>query len=205
MKYRINLYSAELKPKLDLFNLSFVAGLWALLLLVLVAVFSQQYQQTQASQQQLQQQNNTLAQLQAELGVKMEALRALKPDPQLQHQVSELEETVQAKKVLISKLGVLAQINSGDYAGLMQDLARYRQSQLWLQQIQVQDRNIFIQGGALSSQALPQWLDKLKQSKYFRGQQFEQARLYRDQDDTLLFEIGSVMTNGTDSNAGGGQ
>ena len=205
MKYRINLYSAELKPKLDLFNLSFVAGLWALLLLVLVAVFSQQYQQTQASQQQLQQQNNTLAQLQAELGVKMEALKALKPDPQLQHQVSELEETVQAKKVLISKLGVLAQINSGDYAGLMQDLARYRQSQLWLQQIQVQDRNIFIQGGALSSQALPQWLDKLKQSKYFRGQQFEQARLYRDQDDTLLFEIGSVMTNGTDSNAGGGQ
>ncbi|MDN4501928.1 PilN domain-containing protein [Alteromonadaceae bacterium BrNp21-10] len=193
MKYRINLYSADLKPKLELFSFSFVTVVWSLVLLALLLWGYVVYQQHHSIQLLSQQRAGELTQLQAQLTTRMTALKNRKPDPALQLKVIELQEAVQGKKLLLSKLGTLTEINSGDYAALMHDLANYRQPQVWLTHIQVQDRQVFLQGATVESQAIPQWLDKLRQSRFFRGQQFEQAKIYRDQDDGLRFDIGSVL------------
>lgn len=193
MKYRINLFPDELKPKLDLFTLNFVLVLWLVAGLGVLAFthYAQQvYIETQASTQKIQQEH---AKRKAMFDTLKQARDTRAQDPALLAQQKKLAGEERAKSLLLDELQGRQRLKNRGFSMLMRDLSKQHIKEIWLTQIAIEENKVRIEGGATDSSKVPFWVSKLRESEYFSGRHFAGARMYRNDDDELTFVLSSDL------------
>lgn len=193
MKNRVNLFPADLKPKLKLFTVNLVLLLWALSCVTLFAVsreYQKQYDDIQAQTRNIQEEFNS----------KSQALRMLKKarddraqDPALVAAVEKLQREATDKRLLLDELRGREQLKNQGFSMLMRDLSNQHVDNIWLTRINIEEQKIRIEGGTLESSSVPIWVNRLKSSDYFAGRSFAGARMFRDDSDELNFVISSDL------------
>jgi Tfp pilus assembly protein PilN len=189
MKNRVNLYHPEFHPKLRLLSLSIVLGVWMFTLFcggVLYFLESSKQQNFKSEiakiEQNKQQQEMLLEELQ-------NAVDNLKVDPKLLKQVEINQRLISLKKRVLNELAGQEGLKSNGFSNLMIDLASHNQTGLWLTHINLNGKNIVMEGAASDSALIPKWLNSLGQTDFFSGQEFADTRLYRDAEQQLNFVI----------------
>ena len=123
MKYRINLYPSELRPKVELLTITFVFIVWSVAALILF-VISNSYQQ---SYDDIQLQTRDTQNLHSEKTDKLQALTSerdnRKQDSSLVSRVEALQSEVRAKQLLLEELKGREQLKNHGFSLLMLDLA----------------------------------------------------------------------------------
>ncbi|UAA39084.1 PilN domain-containing protein [Paraneptunicella aestuarii] len=194
MKYRVNLFPQELKPKLQLMTLNFMLFIWGVSILVMFIFaehFQERYLATQKRTQTIQTDYNTKKTL-LETLTKARDNRA--QDPVLLESVKRLQDEERAKYLLLSELKGREQMKNQGFSVLMKDLAENHIPDIWLTRISISEQKIWIEGGALKSEKVPVWVSQLRESDYFRGRDFAGARMFRNEQDELSFVISSDLS-----------
>ncbi|MGY3941911.1 PilN domain-containing protein [Aeromonas tecta] len=192
MKRHINLYGAEFRPRRQWASLNQMALAWGICLLLLVIVaLGYGWQQQGVSRE--------LAQVRAVLDVRRGEAQRLDAelarhlaDGQLQQQLTDRQEELNAKQGLMRQLGTLSLQKSQGYAGVMADLARLRDPRLSLQRIEISDGHINLSGLAERSQDVPAWVNRFKQTPSLAGKQFGELTLSRDKGGQLAFQLSGI-------------
>ena len=189
MKTNVNLYSPEFRPKLRLLSLHFILSFWLISLCVCLSVyayFSYQHKQFSAEMDNVernkQQQIALLEQLKSEL-------KNLVVDPALLEKANKRQGTIKFKKRVLDEVEVQSKFTSHAFSDLMIELAANNKSGLWLTHIHIDKSDVMIEGAALSSALIPQWVNSLSNTKFFQGQEFSETRLYRDKAQQLIFVL----------------
>lgn len=193
MKYRINLFPAELEPKLDLFTLNFVMVLWLLAGLVIASTthyFQQISTETQTSIEKVQQEHSKLKTM---FDTLKKARDTRDQNPELLAEEKKLSGEERSKFLLLNELQGREQLKNQGFSMLMRDLSKQHIIEVWLTQISIQETRVRIEGGSIESSKVPFWVSKLRQSEYFSGRNFAGARMYRNEDDDLTFVLSSDL------------
>jgi Tfp pilus assembly protein PilN len=191
MKSRINLFSAEFKPRLVLLSLNFGLVLWTLSLLGIVSayVLIKDKEQTIALQaKQINEQHSQKLLLVTLLG---EELEKRNKDQTLLTKLDEIQSEIRDKKAILAELSGREALTQKRFSALMGDLAATHQGDLWLKHVSVEQQDLLIEGAMSEASALPLWLSRLRSADYFAGQQFNNARVYRDEGQQLNFALNS--------------
>lgn len=191
MKTRINLYTAEFQPRLQVLTLSFVLIIWLILSVIMGAVYyfevakqdEQQQKLTIVEQQNLQQEELLLA--------LQEQLSARKDDPLLVQAIEQNQRDIELKQRVLTHLAGQESLKSNGFSDLMLGLAAHHQSGLWLTRVSLDDKKVSIEGSAADSVTIPQWVSKLGQTRHFSGQEFSTTKLFRDAAQQLHFTLNS--------------
>lgn len=191
MKTRINLYVADLHPRLQVLTLPFMFTVWAILTLIMGTVYyvqssqeTQQQQQLVAVEQQVQQQSHIVIGLQ-------EQLSGRKEDQSLVKNITRQHLGIDLKKRVLVHLEGQESFKSNGFSDLMLGLAEHHQTGLWLTRVRLDGKNISIEGAATYSATIPKWVSKLGLTRHFLGQQFSTTTLYRDAAQQLHFTLNS--------------
>tara|TARA_R110000868_G_scaffold202347_2_gene450081 strand:- start:1257 stop:1883 length:627 start_codon:yes stop_codon:yes gene_type:complete len=191
MKTKVNLYSPEFHPKLRLLTLQVTLVACTLVLLLFSGVWLYAFAEHQSlsadaslSEQQKSQHLNTVKALQTELA-------NVKKDPQLLIKVEQNLQILALKERVLKELQGQEDLKNNGFARLMLELADNHQSGLWLSHISLDGRKVQLEGGAIESSLIPKWLNNLGATAYFKGQEFSDTRLFRNEQEELNFIISS--------------
>lgn len=203
MKNRINLYSAEMQPQLQVLSLHSALVVWLICALVLFVIYFFQFNQNQQLQDefaelnaQKKQQSLLVENMLAELGKRQN-------DQKLLDEIEQKLILVRLKRQIVNELSGQENLKSNGFSQLMLDLANNHETGLWLTQISLNERKTIIKGAALESSSIPKWVNKLGLSAYFKGQNFASTKLYRDEQQQLFFILASDYSDakkGTSNN-----
>lgn len=188
MKNRINLYTAELQPKLDLLSLASVLSAWLLITVLFLLCYSgfAYYHSSVASE--LAQQKYRRDNLNRDVNNMKESLANRQPDPHLIKLVEQQEIALHNRKLLLDELSQRENIKQQGFTQILDDLAHKNSASIWLDTIEVGESSMKLLGKVTQPQAMPQWLRRLGQSTSFSGRTFDSARVFRE-DDELRFEL----------------
>ncbi len=196
MKTRVNLYTAEFKPKKELLSFNQMAVVWCFAMLVLLSLYFYTSDQLQSSRQ-------TLVTLQLEEGEKRTELQKLEAklmahqaSAMLNRELAARKLELEVKRRLLNSLGEKQLLKSQGFAVLMADLAKVNDKEVWLTQVLVTEGNINLSGITTSSDAVPRWVNGFKRVASLAGQGFYQFSVARDENDQLAFELTSDIQDG---------
>ncbi|MGJ8680159.1 PilN domain-containing protein [Paraglaciecola sp.] len=131
-------------------------------------------------------------------------LANLKIDPELHSQVAKKQQVTNLKKRVYHELMGQEKGKTSGYAKLMLDLAEYHQADIWLTRIYLNEQNVTIEGAASKTESIPNWINNLlNQSSYFKGQNFSDTHIYRNEEQQLRFVLAAgenITTTQGDSN-----
>ena len=112
-----------------------------------------------------------------------------------------LQASLQEKQRLKQALSEREALKSASFSLMLRELAEQHHSDLWLTRIMVDEANMSFDGQSLRPEALPQWIGRLGQTEYFSGKQFDQARVYREEQN-LLFNLTTTRQDDVSSSGG---
>ena len=193
MKYRVNLFPEELKPKLQLFTAGFVLLMWLFSGVVLFAIsehYHHKYRDIQVATRDIQQKYNQQTKM---LKMLTNARDTRAQDPALVAQVQKLQNEARDKGLLLEELRGREQLKNQGFSMLMEDLALNHVDGVWLTRISINEQKIRMEGATVESAKVPFWVSQLRESNYFSGRSFAGARMFRDDQDKLNFVISSEL------------
>lgn len=192
MKHRVNLYPADLRPKLEIltFNNVLVA---CLVLIVLVSAWRSVYQSQLEGV--LAQQKRVASQVSSKstrAQVLQEQLENRSKDPLLLARIDDTQQELDLKNRLLNEVKGREILKNTGFSSLMLALAENHNPDLWLTDINIDQQDLRFAGQTIDSAAVPKWLQQLGKSEFFQGKDFASTRLYREQDG-VRFEISSRL------------
>ncbi|GAB5381694.1 MAG: hypothetical protein Alis3KO_35770 [Aliiglaciecola sp.] len=193
MKNRINFFREDLKPKIVLLNLNFVVALSLLAVLVIVGGWVWANMQVNNSNRQVDELLASVKQKKALVDTLIEAKDSRTQDMSIIAAIEAHQQELNVKKTILEELGSRESQRSNGFSALMTDLASHHQPSLWLTNIRLDERKLYLQGTATDSEALPRWVNKLAQADYFSGKEFAGARMFRNEKETLSFVLSSEL------------
>lgn len=188
MKHRLNLYTPDLAPKLDLLSLNSVVGMCSAVAILLTLVWAALAWNGQGLSDELRVMQNQQRQLQAEVDSLKLALENRKPDPVLESKVASKQKVLERQERLLQEFAKREVIKTQGFAPLLTDLASQSKGDLWLSGIEVSETDMLLDGQVNRPEAFPQWLQRLANTRSFTGKTFDTARVYKD-NDVLRFEL----------------
>lgn len=194
IKNSVNLLREEFKPQITLLSVNFCLAIWGAALLLMIVygmLVNSQYQQ---SQNNLQSTQSQLRSKQGLLDTLTIAKEALSKDPNLIADIKREQQRVALKQNIVAELAKRENLRNKGFSALMLDLAEHHNSDVWLTQISLNESKLHIEGGALASASVPQWLDGLRTAPYFMGAEFAAARMYRDEQQQIRFILSSELS-----------
>lgn len=193
MKYDINFYSDELKPKTQLFNLAFCIIIVVLTLASVFTVGDHYATELRSKQQSLAVKQGQLNGLQDQLKALQTGQTAIKQDAQQVANYDTLSNKLEFYQQLNQELKGQPSNQQQSFSSLMLALAEYHEPTISLSSIRVDNGQVRFEGATDDSASVPAWLASLSQSQWFSAREFSQTRIYRDKDDQLQFVIGSTL------------
>lgn len=188
MKHRLNLYTPDLAPKLDLLSLNSVVGMCSAVAILLTLVWAALAWNGQGLSDELRVMQNQQRQLQAEVDSLKLALENRKPAPVLESKVASKQKVLERQERLLQEFAKREVIKTQGFAPLLTDLASQSKGDLWLSGIEVSETDMLLDGQVNRPEAFPQWLQRLANTRSFTGKTFDTARVYKD-NDVLRFEL----------------
>lgn len=200
MTQQVNLYTDAFKPKKVILPLEHIVGL-GVLAIVLVTIVTFALNMGLASDQTQQKELQAKAEVMAERRARMEeevGLRVL--DESLVAANQRLKDKVNARKDMIKMLESLVLNEAkGNFSSLMVALARQTSDDLWLNRIYVgtSGQTMSLTGTTLSADAVPAYLQRLREEDTFVGRNFTLFQLSADEDSRrrLNFELKSELSS----------
>lgn len=194
MKQIANLYTADLRPKREIFTFKQFAV--TLLVVVGFGVVSSIIATLVAHQQTIESQRlaQSLSQAQQQLAAKQNELRAAMNDPKVTQQIENVERELGQRNRLLAQMRQLTQTTNASFAEVLIDLARADIDAIWLNRILIANRQLTLQGKTTNASALPQWLANFSNYETLSNRQFGVFELRDiDQRGWLDFTVGSLQ------------
>ena len=188
MKNRINFYSAEFAPRLDLLSLTSVLLAWGATLTVLLLIWAGVAWYGASKRTELAVVQDQQQQLSATVNNLKTTLEQRKPDAGLSRTLEQRQQELANRELLVRELSQREQIKQQGFAGMLDSLAQKNSQDIWLDTIEVSENMMVLQGQLSPPQAMPKWLQRLGQTTAFSGRTFDSTRLYRD-NEQLRFEL----------------
>lgn len=201
MKQSVNLYTEAFRPSREwLTPGSMVVVLLAVITLVVAAWGVAQYRLTdaEAALAELEQRETRKEQAVERLQGEVEERRK---DPALEDKVARLEQRVQDRRRLVERADTVARSSSEGFSPYLEGLARQSLEDLWLTRIRVnlmRDR-LGLVGRTRDGQAIPDYLQRLKEEAVFEGRRFARFSIDRSEKGAALnFEVASTRDSEDD-------
>lgn len=190
MKQQVNLYQPRLYPVRQSLSLSRLALSWAVLVLLISVLGFGLLQQQRELATQLQQQQQQLDQQLEQVTLFQQALAQRQPPADLVKELQLVEHSVQQKQHLLRYLTQQQQQASQFYSPVLQHLQQIDRPEIWLTGFNLQQHHSSFRGVALRPDAVPVWLEAMRQLSYFRGQRFGQVQMQQVPDKAAVaFEL----------------
>lgn len=192
MKLRVNLYVQALQPVQEKISLKLLvnstAGLSALLLvvgLIMNAQADSKQEELVALQGQVKGQEQKLKQLQDTLGNRQ-------PSPALVKERTELSQTIAQKQKLLQFVQGEQLKTSVQYSPVFQYLASIDPQGFWLGSFSLKANASQFSGYVTEPELLPEWLNKLGRTEFFKGHTFSQFEINQlENTEALAFKVTS--------------
>jgi Tfp pilus assembly protein PilN len=192
LKLRVNLYVQALQPVKEKISLKLLVsstlGLSAVLLLLsLLFTMHTETKQKQlaALQQQVKEQTQAVTQLQ-------QTIDSRQPAPALIKQRTELNQIIAQKQRLLQFVQNEQRKTSVQYSPVFQYLASIDPDGFWLSSFSLNATSSQFSGYVTQAELLPQWLNKLSDTAFFKGHSFSQFEIKQtDKSEALVFKVTS--------------
>lgn len=185
MKRTINLYHPALLPSKERLPLKTV--LWvngtALLLLLALTVGMEQY--LELKKQKADEVTASVKNIDNEINILTDKLAAKRDTQSLQKDLDALRVKVENREQLLGYMqtGELS-LRTTQYQNVMDDLANFHNPNLWLTSITITRDELRLTGNTIKPSAIPQWLQKLQGSTFFKGKTFSTVKFENDDDNS---------------------
>ena len=189
MKLRVNLYTDEFRPKRQWLSLPQMMLGWLGLLALLLAWWGLSHWQLSQQQQANRQLQQQLMQLKQQSDGLDAQIKARQQDAGLTAELANRRALLAGKQQLVSRLNGQARLKSQGMAGLLADLARVGGPDISVQTIRLEQGRLSLAGQSRSSEAVPAWLDRFKQTQTLAGQGFAELQMQRDDAGRLHFDL----------------
>lgn len=194
---QINLYTQDLKPKSVVLPLAHIVAVITVVLFIQVA-FTAYYQTKVVAAEDKLPLKQTNVELYQQQNAEMEAkLNAMTKDQSLVALNERLIKRLAARKQLISMLDSLSTGSQLPFSSLMIGLARHQVDFLWLTHIQFagNGHKVGLRGKTLQAEAVPHYLQMLRDDVLFLGRTFDLFQLDSDekQEKLLHFTLSSSL------------
>lgn len=189
MKLRVNLYTDEFRPKRLWLTLPQMLLGWLGLLVLLLAWWGGSQWQLSQQQQANRQVQQQLLQLKQQSEALDAQIKARQQDAGLTAELAKRRALLTGKQQLVSQLSGRASLKSQGMAGLLADLARVGGPDISVQTIRLEQGRLSLAGQSRSSEAVPAWLDRFKQTQTLAGQGFAELQMQRDDAGRLHFDL----------------
>lgn len=192
MKLRVNLYVQALQPVKEKISLKLLigstSGLCAALLaigLLINAQAASKQSELLVLQEQVKRQEQQIKQLQDSLGNRQ-------PAPVLVKRRTELNQTIAQKQKLLQFVQGEQLKTSVQYSPVLQYLAGIDLQGFWLDSFSLSARSSQFSGYVTEPELLPQWLNKLGGTAFFKGHTFSQFEIKQQENtEALAFKVTS--------------
>jgi len=196
LKLRVNLYVQALRPVQEKISLKLLVsstlGLSALLLaigLIMNAQADSKQVELVALQGQVKAQEQQLKQLQDTLGNRQ-------PSPALVKERTELNQTIAQKQKLLQFVQGEQLKTSVQYSPVFKYLADIDPQGFWLGSFSLKANASQFSGYVTAPELLPEWLNKLGRSEFFKGHTFSRFEINQaDNTEALTFQVTSSAVN----------
>lgn len=193
MKTRINFFRDNLKSKIVLVNLNFLCAMIVFSIFIVTAAWAT----LNIQDGRIESSSNRLAdnlKVKRELIDSMIAAKEAKvQDPLIIAQIEKTSNQLNVKNAILDELKARETQKSNGFSALMVDLASNHQPELWLTNINLDERKLYLEGTTSDSSALPKWVSRLGGAAYFNGKEFAGARMFRDEKQMLSFILSSEL------------
>lgn len=192
MKSRINLYHNEFRPKFEWITAPHLVVSALLALCIGMGAYGGVYYWQQQTQLLAQQLNTAISQQQRNIDEFTAALQNRKGDPALTAQLNQMQNDRLAQETLLLRVKDMSQLKQKSFSTLFDALSSSNSNSLWLTSFTVNEADLTIRGNLAKPSALTQWITQLSKTEFFKGQEFDDAKLVRE-DGQLIFELSSVV------------
>jgi Tfp pilus assembly protein PilN len=193
MKSRINLYHPEFRPTFEWITGPHLLLSTALALCLGMSVYGGLYYWQQQTQLLADNLNMSISQQQQNIDEFTLALQNRSGDPVLAAQLNQLQNSRMAQETLLQRVKGMSQLKQKSFSTLFDALSSSNSSSLWLTSFTINEADLTIRGSLAKPSALTQWITKLSNTEFFKGQEFDDAKLIRE-DEQLIFELSSVVS-----------
>ncbi|WP_269518474.1 PilN domain-containing protein [Alteromonas sp. BMJM2] len=185
MKRSINLYHPSLLPskeRLPLKNVLWVNGA-ALVLLLALTVGMEQF--IELKQRKSDKVTASVKNIDDEINALTDKLAAKRDTQSVQKDLDSLRVKVKNREQLLDYMqtGELS-LQTTQYQNVMDDLANFHNPNLWLTSITITRDELRLTGNTIKPSAIPQWLQKLQGSTFFKGKTFSTVNFENESDDS---------------------
>ncbi len=195
MKSSINLLAPEFKPRFEWVCASHLTFLVVFTLIFSGITYAGSYyihdiklNEVDAIQARISAEQNTIDELTT-------ALTSRSTDPLLESKLANFIALTQSRSVLLKQIKGLSSLKQRSFSVLFDSFAQAHSPELWLTEFEVSPSEMNIGGQISRPKALPMWISQLSETDYFKGQQFDDASVEREQN-VLLFKLNSSVNPG---------
>lgn len=193
MKYSINFYLEELRPKvyyLTIKNTIYATLACAVCIFIWNFVLESQIKDHQSQVQLLQQKLNAekmkLTSLESELVQHNDKAT-------FNQRKNRLQQNLNAKIMLWEGVGKKLEATTVNYHTVMDQLTRLHNENIWLSAFEVNEDIVIFRGFALDSSSVTRWMTQLQSSDSFRGREFSHLKMKEHDKDSLSFVIATEV------------
>lgn len=190
MKVRINLYHREFRPAFEWITAGHLFVLLGLCLLLSGGAFTGLQSWKENVERDADSIGVKLAQEQQIISELTTALQSRADSPLLTAQIDNLQNQMSSKQTLLNKVKGMSELKQKSFSGLFNALADADSNELWISTFTVNETDLNINGSLANPSALTKWISDLSNTEFFRGQEFYDARVVRD-NGQLSFELNS--------------
>jgi Tfp pilus assembly protein PilN len=203
MKYRLNLYTEQFRPRRIGFNRWLFGVSLVSVALLLIAGGVGLHLANRGLVEQHRQLSDQQAKLQARMLMLSKQMQANTPDQALLDAIVEITDEIASKRQMLEYLDRSPLLTETRFSHFMQGLSNSHVQGLWLTRVRAEGNNLMLDGRSLSEELLPQWISRLSSQTNFRGKKFNALELNRPQDNLtsqLDFHLSTQVHRVDDNN-----
>ena len=191
MKARINLYQEEFYPHFEWVTGSHlvISTIFAALLSGMGYLALLSWHQDLDKELSLIQEN--ISAEQRNIDEFTNALQTRIGNPVLAAERTQLQKELASQEALLSRVQDLGQMKQSAFSELFNALANADSEHVWISSFIVNERDLTIRGSLAQPSALTRWIGDLSNTAYFKGQEFDDALLLKE-NDALNFQLTST-------------
>jgi Tfp pilus assembly protein PilN len=186
---RINLYTAEFRPRRQYLSLPNVAVAAVIALLLGVLIFAGQWWHGTHLRSELAELQTNVTTARSELENAKVKLAVHVPSSELAAQLTQRSEEVAAKDELLAALKNTPQLTRKGYSPVLASLTRHPLAGLWLTHVDIVGDEVNLSGLTRKAELVPDYVDTLVKDADFGAQSYEVLAMQATDDGLLKFDL----------------
>lgn len=184
----INFYFEEYRPKPLSFDSRFAAIVLLISLISVLILGWLESSEVDNLQQQLQAKKDQVTQLQQQISIIQKQLSRNSAINDLQRQLESGKKELNRYRKVIDLVKTPIAHQMVPYSQILTDLTEQKNDSVWLTKIEVQAENLSLHGTTTKADAVPLYVDGLKQSRTLK-RYFDELKIERDEEDKRLINF----------------